>query len=48
VAPAEAVVGFINAYQLTCDADFLDAALKTWDFIKNHLVDKFMANVLEM
>jgi len=37
---AEAVVGFINAYQLTCDADFLDAALKTWDFIKNHLVDK--------
>lgn len=37
---AEAVVGFINAYQLTCDDEFLNAAMKTWDFIKDCLVDK--------
>lgn len=37
---AEAVVGFLNAYQITQDADFLEGAYKSWSFIKDHLVDK--------
>ncbi len=37
---AEAVVGFMNAWQLTGDARYLDASLHTWTFIENNLVDK--------
>ncbi|MCH8962526.1 MAG: AGE family epimerase/isomerase [Bacteroidetes bacterium] len=37
---AEAVVGFLNAYQLTSAPRFLDAALACWTFIENHLVDR--------
>ncbi|MEM9666493.1 MAG: AGE family epimerase/isomerase, partial [Bacteroidota bacterium] len=36
---AEAVVGFLSAYQQTADPDFLHAALATWRFIRTHLVD---------
>jgi mannobiose 2-epimerase len=36
---AEAVVGFLNAYQLSSRQYFLDAALKSWDFIEQYLVD---------
>ena len=36
---AEAVVGFLNAYQLTSAPRFLDAALACWTFIENHLID---------
>jgi mannobiose 2-epimerase len=37
---AEAVVGFINAWQLTGNSRYYDAAYKSWCFIENHLVDK--------
>jgi mannobiose 2-epimerase len=36
---AEAVVGFLNAYQISSEPHFLDAALRCWDYIEQHLVD---------
>lgn len=36
---AEAVVGFLNAYQLSPQPRYLDAALLVWKFIDTHLVD---------
>jgi mannobiose 2-epimerase len=38
-AQAEAVVGFINAYQLSKKKHFLDAAQRCWMFIEKYLVD---------
>ena len=37
---AEAVVGFINAWQKTGEDKFLEAAKAQWKFIKTYLVDK--------
>lgn len=37
---AEAVVGFYNAYQMTGDMKYRDAALKSWTFIEDYIVDK--------
>jgi mannobiose 2-epimerase len=37
---AEAVVGFLNAYQLSRHERFLDAAFRTWDFIEERLIDR--------
>jgi len=36
---AEAVIGFLDAYQVGGEERFLDAALRAWDFIDLHLVD---------
>ncbi len=36
---AEAVVGFLNAYQISGNEALLAAALRTWDFIERRLVD---------
>lgn len=36
---AEAMVGFLNAYQLTGEKPFLDKSLQSWAFIKKHLLD---------
>jgi mannobiose 2-epimerase len=36
---AEAVVGFLNAYQLSRQERFLAAALRIWDFIEAKLID---------
>jgi len=36
---AEAVVGFWNAWQLTGDAAFRDAAVRCWQFIQDKVVD---------
>ena len=36
---AEAVVGFINAWELSGDRIWLDRAVKAFDYIKTHLVD---------
>ena len=37
---AEAVVGFLNAYQISSEPHFLDATLRCWDYIEQHLVDR--------
>ncbi len=37
---AEAVIGFLNAYQISHDERHLAAALHTWAFIDQHLVDR--------
>jgi mannobiose 2-epimerase len=37
---AEAVVGFLNAHQLSGEAKYLDAARHAWDFIERRLVDR--------
>jgi mannobiose 2-epimerase len=36
---AEAVVGFLNAYQLSGEQRFLDAAERSWAFIERYIVD---------
>ena len=36
---AEAVIGFLDAYQVTGDERYLAAGLKTWDFIELRIVD---------
>ena len=37
---AETVVGCINAWQLTGQQSYLDAAARTWEFIKSRMIDK--------
>ena len=37
---AEAVVGFLNAHQLSRDPRFLEAALHPWNFIETRLIDR--------
>lgn len=37
---AEAVVGFVNAWQLTGDERYLQAAHRIWYYIERHLVDQ--------
>ena len=37
---AEAVIGFLNAFQLSHEAKFLEAAQRVWIFIEQHLADR--------
>jgi len=37
---AEAIVGFLNAYQISEDDTFREAAICSWSFIKQHLADR--------
>jgi mannobiose 2-epimerase len=37
---AEAVVGFLNAYQISGQEHFLVAARRSWDFIEKYIVDR--------
>lgn len=37
---AEAVVGFLNAFQDSGDERVLDAALKYWDYIDERVIDR--------
>jgi mannobiose 2-epimerase len=39
-AEAEAVVGFVNAYQMSGAEYFLEAAWRVWEFINSHIIDK--------
>jgi mannobiose 2-epimerase len=36
---AEAVVGFINAFEVSRREEFLRAAFRTWDFIERRIID---------
>lgn len=38
-AQAEALVGFVNAWQIKGEQKYLDQAEKVWDFIVGHIVD---------
>jgi len=37
---AESVVGFVNAWEITGEQKYADAAIKTWNWIKDHLIDR--------
>lgn len=37
---AEAMVGFLNAFEISGEAHFLAAAARVWDYIQRHLVDR--------
>ena len=37
---AEAVIGFLNAYQLSGQEHFFEAAFECWEFIEQHIVDQ--------
>jgi cellobiose epimerase len=37
---AEAAVGFLNAFQISGDSRFLEAAQRSWDYIETHIVDR--------
>ena len=37
---AEAVIGFLNAFEISGDGRHLAAALRSWDFIESHLIDR--------
>jgi mannobiose 2-epimerase len=37
---AEALVGFVNAWQLSANDKYLEAAIKNWRFIQEKLIDK--------
>ena len=37
---AEAVIGFLNAWQISREEKYLTAMLRVWDFIANQLVDR--------
>ena len=37
---AEALVGFLNAFQISGDAKFFEAASRVWNFIENRVVDR--------
>jgi len=37
---AEAVVGLLNAFQLTGNRKYLDAAMKSWAYIKSKIIDR--------
>jgi len=36
----ETIIGAVNAWQLTGEKSFLDAALKNWSYVKTHFIDK--------
>ena len=37
---AEAVIGFLNAFQISGAAKYLEAAGRVWDYLERHLVDR--------
>ena len=39
-AQAEAMIGFLNIYQLTGSKQYLQYSLNSWQFVKDHIIDK--------
>ncbi len=39
-AESETIVGYLNAFELTGDENYLDKSIACWNYTKNHLVDK--------
>ena len=37
---SEAVVGFLNAWHISGDRKFLDAAVRSWEWIKTYMIDR--------
>jgi mannobiose 2-epimerase len=37
---AEAVVGFLDAFERSGRVEFCEAAIRTWDFIRDHIIDR--------
>ncbi len=37
---AETVVGYLNAFELSGDEDYLMKSMKSWEYIKNNFIDK--------
>jgi cellobiose epimerase len=37
---AEAVIGFLNAFQLSGDGKYFEAARRVWNYLESHLVDR--------
>lgn len=37
---AEAMIGFYNAWQITGDENYLEKSIASWQFIKDHILDK--------
>lgn len=37
---AEGVVGFVNAFQISGDEKYARAALRIWDYVESHMVDR--------
>ncbi len=37
---AEAMVGFLNAYQISGREEFLQVSLNSWEFVKKYIIDK--------
>ena len=37
---AEAMVGFLNAFQISNEKKFFESSYNCWNFVKNHIVDK--------
>jgi mannobiose 2-epimerase len=38
--PAEAIVGFLNAYQISSEPKYANAAFLLWDFVKKQVIDQ--------
>ena len=37
---AEAMVGFMHAYQVTGEKKYLEHVFNSWQFLKEHIIDK--------
>ncbi len=37
---AEAMIGFYNAWQITGDENYLEKSIASWQFVKDHILDK--------
>jgi mannobiose 2-epimerase len=38
-AQTETIIGFLNVWQISGDRKFLDAAIRTWEWVKTYMID---------